>query len=227
MLNLRARLSSFLKGFTTFRKINYFYKKEYSKYKIFDSLTKNSVFLDLGANVGRVSQYVNDVSDGCKIFCYEPHPGAIQELKKLFLSKSNVKIIEKAVSNIDGKQRLYFHENSKNVHELHGSQSTSLVKEKNNIDSSNFINIETVSLEKVLSEHDFVDFIKIDIEGAEYDLLPDLIKNKDKIGKVACELHGKILPNGKNPQPFFNKHYIQAVGELKNLGLYGKWFLEW
>ena len=39
------------------------------------------------------------------------------------------------------------------------------------------------------------DVIKIDIEGSEYKILPELIKNKNKIKKVLCEMHGN--PDGK------------------------------
>ena len=37
----------------------------------------------------------------------------------------------------------------------------------------------------------YVPFLKIDIEGHEYKILPSIIKSIDKIGKVFCEMHGQ------------------------------------
>jgi hypothetical protein len=68
-----------------------------------------------------------------------------------------------------------------------------------------------------------IDLIKIDIEGYEYKILPTIIKNKKKIKKVICELHGNPITN-KNK--FLKKDYEKLVSNLKELKLYDSWFIE-
>ena len=72
--------------------------------------------------------------------------------------------------------------------------------------------------------------IKIDIEGYEYEILPEIIKNKNKIQNVLCELHGspdKKDKNGKTRNSNFLKKYNKIVLKLKKKKLYGNWFIEW
>ena len=83
----------------------------------------------------------------------------------------------------------------------------------------------------MLNNFEYIDLIKIDIEGYEYEILPILIENKQKIGKIICELHGNPLVKNKATGKIKNQHlskkYLGLVENLKNLNLYEKWFVEW
>ena len=82
------------------------------------------------------------------------------------------------------------------------------------------INIKINSINDILRNFDYIDCIKIDIEGSEYDILPDIFKQRDKIGMVVCELHGinesQDLENKKNS-------VLQYIND-NNLH---KWFSIW
>ena len=73
-------------------------------------------------------------------------------------------------------------------------------------------------------------------EGSEYEIMPEIIKNKSKIKMVLCETHGN--PNGKKIPSLDNsklvvknriwiKDYKKLISQLKEMNLYGNWFYEW
>ena len=74
-------------------------------------------------------------------------------------------------------------------------QGATLRPEKNDIDLNKKIEIECVDIKKILDSFDKIDLIKIDIEGSEYSIMPEIIKNRDKIKMIICETHGN--PFGK------------------------------
>jgi FkbM family methyltransferase len=74
---------------------------------------------------------------------------------------------------------------------MNTSESSSLEKKKSNISHENFIFVNSVSIKNLFKKFKYVDFVKIDIEGHEYKILPSIIKNIDKIGKIFCEMHGR------------------------------------
>ena len=76
---------SFLKNIKLLRLILYFLKKEYKVFSKFN-LKEESIFLDLGANRGDVSQFVDDKFN-CKIYAYEPDSFVYNILEKKFRDK--------------------------------------------------------------------------------------------------------------------------------------------
>ena len=115
------------------------------------------------------------------------------------------------------------------------SQGSS-VFEKKKIKNFQFENCDFDTFDNILKNFKFVDFIKIDIEGSEYEIMPEIIKNKDKIKMVLCETHGN--PNGKKipningsklvvKNEIWIKDYQKLISKLKEMNLYENWFYEW
>ena len=217
--NLNKKLNYFTKC-KFFRLIYYKFKQE--KYKNFYNLklNKDSLVLDFGANVGEISQFLFD-NYKCNIKSYEPNKYAFEILKKRFLNNNKVNTINKAIDVNDRNQKLYYHKLS-NQNPYTYSTGSSLLKKKTNINVKNYQNTKTCSIKKILKQFKTIDLIKIDIEGYEYKILPDIIKNKNKIKMVICELHGnpKKLKN-----KFLNKKYINFIKKLDKLDPERKWFL--
>lgn len=194
----------------------YSHRPQYKKFKIFNNLDKNSVFIDFGANVGEISRYVSTISN-CFIYAYEPHPDAFKILKQTLSKYKKIKLINEGVGFRNEKKILnYYSSNNQNL-TLRHSVSASIY------DHGQFnkkINIKINSINDILRNFDYIDCIKIDIEGSEYDILPDIFKQRDKIGMVVCELHGinesQDLENKKNS-------VLQYIND-NNLH---KWFSIW
>ena len=210
------------------RLLKYKFDSAYDNYSVFDDLNENSLFIDLGANIGRVSEYVSDISGGCQIHCYEPHPSAFSYLKNRFKNFSNINLSKFAVSDSNSKKTMYLNKKSGKGFDIKYSQATSLEINKVNISKELSFEVQTIHIMKILDSFEKIDCIKIDIEGHEYKILPFLIDNREKIGKVICELHGN-----KNPitnvvsNPFLRENYKATVQNLKNKNLYGNWLVEW
>jgi FkbM family methyltransferase len=92
-----------------------------------------------------------------KVFAFEPHPKSFALLKKNIEINGykNVILVQRAASDKIGKEKLYYR---KSGHPTDGSIFPSRK-------DCSFVEIETVKLSDFIKER--IDFIKMDIEGAE------------------------------------------------------------
>jgi FkbM family methyltransferase len=164
-----------------------FIKKNY----MFISQTNSPLILDCGANIGLSTIFFKQIYPKAIIICFEPDP-KIYELLKYNLNQFNyddIQIFNSAVWVRDEKL----------IFESDKSWGGKIV-DKNN---GKTISIDAINLNKYLDSK--VDFLKIDIEGAEY----EVIKNCSDL----------ILKNVKNI--FFEWHSFsdkkQKLGELLHL----------
>ena len=195
----------------------------------FDKLNENSVVLDFGANIGDVTSTIYNKYK-CYIHSYEPNIACYNFMRKRFSDKPKIKLYNNAVSDFNGEGFLYFHHNSKGNDDKRYIQGASLRKDKDNIDINKKIKVKIICISNILNLFKNIDFIKIDIEGSEYNILPELIKNRKKIRTVLCEMHGnpdgkKI--NGQHKNKNFTLQYDKTIDYLKAQGLYNNWFFEW
>ena len=191
-----------------------------NKYKNFIDLKldQNSIVLDFGANVGDISQCILDLYNS-NIYCYEPNNNAFKVLKKRFKNYEKIIPINMSVGDKNDKTNLYYHKlNHENP--LKFSTGSSLLELKKNIDKKNYQITEMLSIKEILNQFDFINLIKIDIEGYEYNILPEIVKNKNKIGKVICELHGSTTRKNK----FLNNKYLEFIKILNDIDQEKKWF---
>ena len=192
-------------------------KKKYRNF-IGLKIDQNSVVLDIGANVGDISECILDLYNP-NIYCYEPNNDAFKVLKKRFKNFEKIIPINKSVGDKNEKAKLYYHI-SNNENPLKFSTGSSLLEQKGNVDKKNYQITEMISIREILNKFDFINLIKIDIEGYEYNILPEIIKNKNKIGKVICELHGSSSRKNK----FLKNEYLNFIKILNDIDPEKKWF---
>lgn len=160
------------------------------------SLSEGDVFIDCGANIGQQVQFAGPT--GATIYAFEPNPFAFRKLKKVARKFKSVYCYQSAVLNKESKMRLYLHQNSNNDN-VFWSQSSSLNKNKSNNDINNYIEVEVIDLPKFIKQNNIkkIKLIKIDIEGAEYDLLRGLIDNEiyKIVDKIFVETHEDKIPS--------------------------------
>jgi len=207
----------YFNNFFLFRRVNYILNPTFKKFNVYRYLNKNSVFIDIGANIGLYSLYVND-NFNSQVICFEPHPEAFRILNKRFKNNPKAKIYNKAVSDQDGKGNLYLHENEDDSNEDH-SESASLYDEKFNVDPKKKIEIEMIDIKKIINSFEYIDCIKINAEGVEFKILPQIIENHKKIGKVFCAFHDKKITG-------VNHLYQNIINDLNQKKLLNKWFYE-
>ena len=83
--------------FKYIRKIKYFLKNYKKSFYVFNDLNDKSIFIDIGGNLGRISQYVYDVFNPRIIEIYEPHYSLYFNLKTKFKGIENILIFNEAV----------------------------------------------------------------------------------------------------------------------------------
>lgn len=172
-------------------------------------IKKGYNILDLGANIGYYTFLLADLAGSKgKVFAFEPSPENFNLLKKN-VEANNYKniILENAgVSDKTGIAKLYLYG------PLTNSLGTNIYPEQKKIDS---VIVKIVRLDDFFKNYiDRIDFIKIDIEGAEGMALKGmrnlLIKNKD------VKLITEFAPVALRKTSFINP--ADYLKELENLG---------
>lgn len=161
------------------RSLILFGKRENDQKYIIENVLKESMkIFDVGANIGYyVLLQNNKIGNKGKIIAIEPSPNNIKLLKKNLnvnnLREGKVKVIEGAVSNFDGNKKFYL-SNQSNLHTFHKNGSA------RDFLTGNTINVEVLRLSKIIKENYSPDFIRMDIEGHEVEILQSIYEDLQK-----------------------------------------------
>jgi len=150
------------------------YKKENFEIK------PNDVVIDVGAHIGLFTIYASQFCTNGKIYSFEP----VTENYELLLE--NIKLnnldyvtsFNQAVSNSNEPIKLFLN-NDESGHSMFSKSSES-------------VKIDSTSLQNFFDENkiDHCDFIKLDCEGAEYEIIRNLpVEYFQKINKFVIEYH--------------------------------------
>lgn len=133
-----------------------------SEYFFQNQLKPGYTVLDIGANMGIYS--LRALRQGCHVYAFEPTPKICNILKQNikvngFAESKRAHVIQKAVSNVCGTATFYQNTAMSGHSSLYCDEMDREIQE---------IVVETVALDSCRSQFGSVDFIKIDVEGAEY-----------------------------------------------------------
>ncbi|MCC5930286.1 MAG: FkbM family methyltransferase [Cyclobacteriaceae bacterium] len=185
--------------------------------KILKKVDNNTLFVDCGANKGDISDLF--LNHGAKVIAFEPDPLAYRHFKKRFSICDRIKIIGKAVSDEDGTANIYLHKHRKRRKKLSFTVASSLLKDKKNVDAENKVEVETIDLSSFIKESkQDIDIIKLDVEGAEIDILNKIIDEKtyNKVGLFLVETHEKKIPGHDQMVADLKKRIeVQQIDNIK------------
>ena len=153
--------------------------KVYTKY--FD-IEDDYVVFDIGANIGAFTMFAAFHAKNGKVYSFEPEKesfGLLFENTHLNDFK-NIRMINKAVSNKTGTSDFYLSDDNAGGHSLYSCRADKKVK------------VPTVSFEEFIKKNKIskIDFLKMDCEGGEYDILYNCSDETfKKIRHIAMECH--------------------------------------
>jgi FkbM family methyltransferase len=130
-----------------------------------------------------------------EIFAFDPTPKSIEWIKKQEIP-SNFHFFPYDISSKSGTEKMYLPSRD--------DQVSGSIFYRNKFVRENSINTEMRSLEDIAREnnHSFIDILKMDIEGSEFQVIETLDFSKLIFGQILIEFHQRFFPDGKN---FFKK----------------------
>ena len=154
--------------------------------------------IDLGANVGVYTRKM--ALEAKRVIAFEPDPWACAELRANVADLDNVKIENAAAGASENTVLLYRHSRFENKPASY-SQSSSIIADKRHITEQDAVEVRQIDFIRYIEGLDEeVGVLKIDIEGAEVDLLESLLERPDilkRIDHIFVETHEKRIPAHK------------------------------
>lgn len=174
--NVIIKLRTKSTDFFTF--VNIWIFNEYLKNKI--DIKNNDIIIDIGGHIGLFALYASQFCKKGQIYSFEP----VIENYNLFLKNvesnnlTNIKVFNTAVSKSDGKINLFLNEDQ---------AAHSIFTKSESINEVNSITLQSIFEDNKIKN---CNLLKIDCEGAEYEILENLpTEYFIKIQKIIIECH--------------------------------------
>jgi len=170
--------------------------KEY--HKLLRYIKPNSKVIDIGAQIGVFSIFASKLAKNVEVYSYEPlKENFIMLNKNIQLNKvaSNVKAFNFGLSGKGGEREITICEENTGGHGFYA-------------EGDRKVKIKTITLKDVFDKNnlEFCDYLKIDCEGAEYEILYNTPqKYLEKIKSISMEYH-------KNDDIQKLKQFLEKVG---------------
>ena len=166
--------------------------------------------VDIEANVGWFSKLAAERFPKTNILAYELIEDNYKQCVKLNKPHSNVRVYNKAIIGNNSVKSVFLHPTNIGGHKPLFDGDSSYISEerfketfrhhnKKDYDNREDLDIPSqISVKDIIEEHniDYIDFLKLDCEGSEYEILPHIFQNNldDKILNLAMEIHGINTP---------------------------------
>ena len=184
-------------------------EKKIKNIRKFFSFNKKIIVLDIGANIGSISLPIAKMFPKSKVFAIEPTNYAFKKLtKNLALNKNlsnNISLNQQFISKVSKPKKVWSSWNFSNKTNKHKNHLGSLqtIKKNSFITLNNFINLKKIKE---------IDFIKLDVDGHELDVLKSgekIFKNKKPI--IFIEIAPYLYPE-------FGYECSELIRYIKKLG---------
>ena len=146
-------------------------------------ISETDTVVDIGAQIGLFSCFAALQARKGKVYSFEPSPENFAMLAHNVKLNNlrNVMAYHKAVTQKGGKISLFITDSHTGGHSIYKSAA-----------STRKVSVEAITLAKIIEENNLrkIDFLKMDCEGAEYEILFNLPRAYfERIGRIAMEYH--------------------------------------
>jgi FkbM family methyltransferase len=166
--------------------------------------------IDCGANIGMSLLYIKIRAPQARVICFEPNPAARAVLEKNIAANKwgeDVQVFPYALGKEKGTAE-FFVENK--VATSSGGSMSSYLEKKGRILDSYSVEVDTLS--HYIGSH--IDFLKIDIEGPEFDVLEELVTQQKLHSVAEIQLEYHYIPG------FFTRPLSEMLTLLERNGFH-------
>jgi FkbM family methyltransferase len=145
------------------------------EYYSFESATKTPLILDCGANIGTSCVYFKKLYPEAKIIAFEANPKIAGILKENIKNNNfnDIEVIDKAVwINNEGIEIGIEHADASSIYK-----------------NDNKVKVNSVRLKDFLQKYNQIDLLKMDIEGAETEVIKDCAGSLGNVKNLFIEYH--------------------------------------
>lgn len=181
---------------------NYYEMFVYDRYSTYN-LNNKEIVIDIGANAGLFTKLC--LNNGVKkVFSVEPNKNCLINLKHLFKNENRVTVIEKAINTCSEKIKLY---TSKTNSTIASINKTHVINESSDVEEQE---VDSITISEIIQNNnlDKISLVKMDIEGAEYNIFEMLSE------KEFCKIESFLIEFHDN----YNNKVESIVKKLKNNG---------
>lgn len=183
---------------------------------------KFPVFIDVGASDGKVWRSWFKQTPDAHVYAFEPEPTNFEKMKEHQAGKPNVRMYEMAVSTEDSQVGIPFYiSNDRNSSSVYPYDISSIRKWKyppgrRLFKTTKTIQVPTMRLDTLIKKERirYVDFMKIDAQGHDLEVLKSLGKSISKVREIVVE--GSLTPfniyDGQTNQKDAIVDYMQLNG---------------
>jgi FkbM family methyltransferase len=180
-----------------------FIEEIYNKYNI--EIEEGDTVVDIGANIGIFSVYASNKVGKGKVYAFEPFKENYKILcKQIHLNNlANVFPHNLGVSSITGEQSLFLSPTNTGGHSIKFDQGASSVL------------IKTITLAQFCNSNNLprIDFLKIDCEGSEFEILEASPQILNSVKKLVMECHPYKDKSVEDMIELLEKHHFKVIVE--------------
>jgi FkbM family methyltransferase len=141
------------------------------------------VIIDAGANIGLSAVFYANRFTNARIIAIEPEPSNYEMLKKNTAPYTNVTPVQAALWKENGALRLFDTGAGNTAFQVGETNQLSATEERGVV--------HAITLEKLMEQFGIahIDYLKMDVEGAEKEIFEHATPWIDRVGTIAVELH--------------------------------------
>ena len=189
---------------------------------------KYTIVLDIGARYGIHPTWKKIESNlDFKFLLFEPDPGEYKRLKKKYLKRKNLNIFNIALGDKVQKNKLYISQHKALSSIYTRKNNNPLLKNSKNNKVIKSITIEEQTLDKFCEKKKIKPhFLKLDVEGYEYNILKGGKKSLNNLMGIRSEVSFEKIFNSKDEGDFSQIHELLLKNDfiLLNLDYNGQGF---